>query len=161
MQDQAAVHHILAGSAQMHIALGFGCAAGNLLAQRLDQRDRRVAGTGDGQAQRCKIVEFCATRRCNRGKRRVRNHPDPGLRPGQCRFDVEHGLYPAMIAKHLPHSLGRKVRIEQLITHKPSLESTRHWRAQAHHTSWCRYLGCLGRRKLNRNAMAIITVTYQ
>ena len=56
LQHQAAVHGVLAGGAEMHVALGLGVASRHLAAQRLDQRDRRVAGSGDRLGQRQRVV---------------------------------------------------------------------------------------------------------
>ncbi|MNQ70724.1 hypothetical protein D3C85_853680 [compost metagenome] len=127
LQHQAAVHHVLAGRAQMHIALGFGIGGRDLLAQRLDQRNRRVTRRGNRLAQRRKVVKPGAASRFNRRDSTRRNHPDPRFGPGQCRFEIEHGLDPALIAEHLTHIAGREIGIEQLIArslvHKQFLEA--------------------------------------
>ena len=73
------------------------------------------------------------TGRFNRRDSRLRNQPDPRFGPGQCRFEIKHGLDPALIAEHLTHVAGSEIGIEQLIArslvHKQSLEA---WAGQAH-----------------------------
>ncbi|MNM69574.1 hypothetical protein D3C81_811720 [compost metagenome] len=127
LQHQAAVHHVLTGRAQMHVALGFGVLRGDLFAQRLDQRNRRIARRGNRLAEGCKVVMPGLTRGHDRRHRRLRNQTDPRFGPGQCRFKIEHGLDAALIAEHVTHIAGSEIGIEQLIArslvHKQSLEA--------------------------------------
>ncbi len=127
LQHQAGVHCILAGRAQMHVTLGFGIALGDLLAQRLDQRNRRIPCRGNGLTKRGEVVMLGPTCRFDRRNSRLRNQANPCLGPGQCRFEIKHGLNPALIAEHLTHVACSEVGIEQLIArslvHKQSLQA--------------------------------------
>ena len=53
------------------------------------------------------------------------------LGAGQRRFEIEHGLNPALIAEHLTHIARSEIGIEQLIArslvHKQSLEARAAW----------------------------------
>ncbi|MCY1248900.1 hypothetical protein D9M72_623840 [compost metagenome] len=99
----------------MHIALGFGIGGRDLFAQRLDQRNGRITRRGNRLAQRCKVIKPGAASRFNRRDNTRRNQPCLRFGPGQCRFEIEHGLDPALIAEHLTHIAGREIGIEQLI----------------------------------------------
>lgn len=121
LQYQAAVHRILAGGAQVHVALGFRHAAGDHLAQRLDQRDRRVAGDGDGLRQGLHIVALGLAGRLDGHHRRVRHQPCGRLGTGQGGFEVEHALQPPAIGEDLAHGRRGEVGIEQLVAHAMSL----------------------------------------
>ncbi len=133
LQHQAGVHDVLAGCAKMYITFSAGIADGDLLAQRLDQRDRRIAGGGDRFTERGKIVEPGLTGGRNRRDSRLRNQPDPRLRTGQRSFEVEHRLDPARVREDLGHIAGNKIGIEQLVArslHGKSLVKARPLRAR-------------------------------
>ncbi len=115
LQHQAAVHGVLAGGAEMHVALGLGVARRHLAAQRLDQRDRRVAGSGDRLGQRQRVVQFGAAGRLDRRHRRRGNHPGARLGAGQGGLEVEHALQAAAVGEHRAHRRRREIGIEQLV----------------------------------------------
>lgn len=115
LQHQAAVHGVLAGGAEMHVALGLGVASRHLAAQRLDQRDRRVAGSGDRLGQRQRVVQFGAAGRLDRRHRRRGNHPGARLGAGQGGLEVEHALQAAAVGEHRAHRRRREIGIEQLV----------------------------------------------
>jgi len=56
-----------------------------------------------------------ATSRLNRRDCTRWYQADSRLCPGQCCFEIEHGLDPALIAEHFTHIAGSEIGIEQLI----------------------------------------------
>ena len=124
LQHQAGVHHILAGSAQMHITFGAGIFAGDQLAEGLDQGNRRVACGGDGVAEGIYVVERSQAGLGNGRDGRLRDQPDLSLGPGQRRFEIQHALQTPLVAEHFSHAVGGEVGVEQLVA-----------RAHRHNTS--------------------------
>ena len=55
-QHGGGIDHVLAGGAPMHVARGFRVGLGDLGGQRLDKRDREIAGAGGGLGQ-CAEIE--------------------------------------------------------------------------------------------------------
>ncbi|MNE79660.1 hypothetical protein D3C80_1761680 [compost metagenome] len=56
-----------------------------------------------------------AARRLNRRDRTHRNQANPRFSTGQRRFEIKHGLNPALIAEHVTHITRSEIGIEQLI----------------------------------------------
>ncbi|MND66030.1 hypothetical protein D3C80_574160 [compost metagenome] len=115
LQDQTGVHCVLAGGAKMHITLGFGYATGDHLAQGLDQRDSRIAGTADGFCQRRKIVALRLAGGLDGSHCDLGNQPHGRFGARQGSLEIEHTLHPATVGKHFAHGCCGEVGIEQLI----------------------------------------------
>ncbi|MNZ56905.1 hypothetical protein D3C78_748650 [compost metagenome] len=115
LQHQAGVHGILAGGAQVHITLGLRDATGNHLAQRLDQRDRRVTGHRNGFGQRGKVIALGMAGGFDRCHRHLGDNPGGRFGTGQGCFEIKHALHPATVAEDLAHPLRGEIGIEQLI----------------------------------------------
>ncbi len=126
LQHQPGVHHILAGRAQVHVTLGAGIFSGNQFAQGLHQWNRRVPRRGNRLTEGVHIVKRSQARLGNRCDGGLRNQPDPGLGPGQRRFEIQHALQTSLVAEHLGHAVSGEVSVEQLIAraqcHNSSLE---------------------------------------
>ncbi len=99
----------------MHVALGFSAACGNLFAQRLDQRNCRIAGTADGDSQRVEIEQPCVAAQLDVGDHLGRDQADACLCTSQRSLEIEHALHPALIRKNLAHFGLHEVGIEKLI----------------------------------------------
>ncbi|MNE36651.1 hypothetical protein D3C80_1304700 [compost metagenome] len=115
LQHQAAVHGVLAGGAEVHVALGLGVHGGDLPAEGLDQRDRRVAGAGDGDGQRFDVIGFGTAGGGDGRHGGGRDQPDRRLGARQRGLEIEHALQATAVAEHRTHRRAGEVGIEQLV----------------------------------------------
>ncbi|MNC35653.1 hypothetical protein D3C75_841440 [compost metagenome] len=113
LQHQPGIHRILAGGAQVHIAFGLGNTTGDHLAQRLDQRDCRVACRGNGIGERANVKALGLAGRLDRRYRAVRHQAGSSLGTGQGSFEIEHALQTAAVRKDLAHGRGGEIGVEQ------------------------------------------------
>ncbi len=115
LQDQPGVHGILAGGAQVHVFLGIRVVGRNLPAERLDQRNRRIAGRGDRLGQCAQVVVLGMTGRLDGVDRSGGDHLGPRFGPGQRRLEIQHALHTAAVGKHLTHRGAGEIDIEELV----------------------------------------------
>jgi hypothetical protein len=107
LQDQAGVHHILTGGAQMHIALGPGIVAAINLPNAFTSGIAELpavaiatprASTSYSAARHAWAIG--ATAACGI------NPTEP--RHGPARFEIQHALQAALVAEHLAHAAAVK-----------------------------------------------------
>ncbi|KPY87383.1 hypothetical protein ALO94_201003 [Pseudomonas syringae pv. spinaceae] len=99
----------------MHVTLGLRVARSNLPAERLDQRDRRIAGAAYGNGQFVEIEQLGAAALLDISHDLLRDQADSRLRPSQRSLEIEHALHPAFVRENVAHIGLREIGIKQLI----------------------------------------------
>ena len=112
-QHGSGIDHVLAGGAPMHITRGLGVGLGNGSRQRLDQRDRKIAGFCRSFRQRGQIERPGAAGSLNRPRRFCRNDAGGGFRPRQRGLKIEHVLQIGHVVADGAHGSARQHRREQ------------------------------------------------
>ena len=107
-EHQRGVDDVLAGRAPVHVARGLGIGLGDLGGERLDQRDRDVAGGDRRFAERGEVVALGAAGGRDRIDRRGRDDADRRLGARQRHLEIEHALQPRAIIEDRTHGRARE-----------------------------------------------------
>jgi hypothetical protein len=101
LKHQAGIHRVLAGRTPVHEARGIAVPAFDQRGQRLDHRDRGIAGRGRAARQRPSVEQIGTALRFDLHRRRTRDDARARRRPGERRLEVQHALEPRAVRKHL------------------------------------------------------------